>query len=117
LASAYQAKLKEIGEVVVVKVCRPGIGPLLSADLRALDWLLIFAETLTLIRPGLTTQSRRGLRMLFMGREIPWRAILESLQLMGWFQILVLCLTAQGLGARGCAGPKSRRGNDVRLKS
>jgi predicted unusual protein kinase regulating ubiquinone biosynthesis (AarF/ABC1/UbiB family) len=46
LACVYQAKLKKIGEVVVVKVRRPGIGPRLPADLRALDWLPIFAETL-----------------------------------------------------------------------
>jgi ubiquinone biosynthesis protein len=73
LACVYQAKLKKTGEVVAVKVRRPGIGPLLSADLRALDWLLIFAETLTLIRPGLTTQFRRELRTILMG-ELDFRA-------------------------------------------
>ena len=35
-----------------MKVRRPGIGPLIAADLRALDWLLIAAETLTIIPPG-----------------------------------------------------------------
>jgi ubiquinone biosynthesis protein len=73
LACVYQAKLKETGEVVAVKVRRPGIGPLLAADLRALDWLLIFAEMLTLIRPGLTTQFRRELRTILMG-ELDFRA-------------------------------------------
>src|SRR4051794_2734006 len=39
LACVYQAKLKT-GERVAVKVRRPGIGPLLAADLRAMDWVL-----------------------------------------------------------------------------
>jgi ubiquinone biosynthesis protein len=73
LACVYQATLRETNELVAVKVRRPGIGPLLSADLRALDWLLVFAEALTLIRPGLTRQFRRELRTILMG-ELSFRA-------------------------------------------
>src|SRR5208282_3143758 len=66
LACVYQASLKS-GELVAVKVRRPGIGTLLAADLRAFDWLLIVAEALTLIRPGLTKQFRHDLRIILMG--------------------------------------------------
>ena len=66
LACVYQAVLKT-GERVAVKVQRPGIGRLISADLRALDWLMIAAEALTLVRPGTTTQFRRELRRTLMG--------------------------------------------------
>ena len=51
LSCVYQAQLRT-GERVAVKVRRPGIGPLVAADLRACDWLLIIAETLTIIRPA-----------------------------------------------------------------
>ena len=60
LACVYQATLKT-GEHVAVKVRRPGIGRLIAADLRALDWLLVVAETMAVIRPGMTTQFRREL--------------------------------------------------------
>src|SRR5262245_27911865 len=53
LACVYQARLKT-GQDVAVKVRRPGIGPLIAADLRALDWLLDAAEMLTFLQPGLT---------------------------------------------------------------
>ena len=59
LACVYQAQLKT-GERVAVKVRRPGIGPLIAADLRAMDWLLIVAETLTLIPPGSYTAVPGG---------------------------------------------------------
>jgi ubiquinone biosynthesis protein len=65
LACVYQATLKS-GERVAVKVRRPGIGPMLAADLRALDWLLILAEMLTVIRPGLTKRFRQELRTILM---------------------------------------------------
>jgi ubiquinone biosynthesis protein len=58
LACVYQARLRT-GERVAVKVRRPGIGPLIAADLRALDWLLILGEMLTLIPPGVTRAFRR----------------------------------------------------------
>jgi len=48
LACVYQARLKT-GTRVAVKVRRPGIGPVIAADLRALDWLLIMGEMLTII--------------------------------------------------------------------
>jgi ubiquinone biosynthesis protein len=66
LACVYQAVLKS-GEHVAVKVRRPGIGPLLAADLRALDWLLILAEALTIIRPGQTKDFRQDLRKMLIG--------------------------------------------------
>jgi ubiquinone biosynthesis protein len=43
VACVYQAVLKS-GERVAVKVRRPGVGPRLAADLRALGWLLTIAE-------------------------------------------------------------------------
>jgi ubiquinone biosynthesis protein len=66
IACVYQAELRS-GKRVAVKVQRPGIGRKLSADLRALDWLLILAEALTIIRPGLTRSFRRELRAMIMG--------------------------------------------------
>jgi len=72
LACVYQAILKT-GEKVAVKVRRPGIGPMLAADLRALDWLLNVAETLTLIRPGLTGRFRQDLRTILFS-ELNFRA-------------------------------------------
>jgi ubiquinone biosynthesis protein len=71
LACVYQATLKT-GQRVAVKVRRPGIGRLISADLRALDWLLIAAETLAIIRPGMTTQFRRELSKILI-RELNFR--------------------------------------------
>jgi ubiquinone biosynthesis protein len=58
LACVYQARLRT-GERVAVKVRRPGIGPLIAADLRALDWLLVVGETLTIIPPGATRAFRK----------------------------------------------------------
>jgi ubiquinone biosynthesis protein len=72
LACVYQARLKT-GERVAVKVRRPGIGPTLAADLRVLDWLLVAAETLTFIRPGLTRRFRHDLRTMLLG-ELNFRA-------------------------------------------
>ncbi|TMJ27425.1 MAG: AarF/ABC1/UbiB kinase family protein, partial [Alphaproteobacteria bacterium] len=57
LACVYQARLKT-GTRVAVKVRRPGIGPLIAADLRALDWLLIIGETLTIIPSGIARNFR-----------------------------------------------------------
>src|ERR1700730_10081836 len=68
LACVYQAQLRT-GERVAVKVRRPGIGPLLAADLRAFDWLLSAAEATTLIRPGLTREFRENLRIMLL-REL-----------------------------------------------
>jgi len=72
LATVYQAELKS-GARVAVKVRRPGIGPLLAADLRAFEWLLIAAEALTFIRPGLTRSFRHDLGRILLG-ELNFRA-------------------------------------------
>lgn len=58
LACVYQARLIT-GDRVAVKVRRPDIGPLIAADMRALDWILIFGETLTIIPPGATRSFRK----------------------------------------------------------
>jgi predicted unusual protein kinase regulating ubiquinone biosynthesis (AarF/ABC1/UbiB family) len=63
LACVYQARLRT-GERVAVKVRRPGIGPMIAADLRALDWLLILGETLTLIPPGVTRRFREDFQTI-----------------------------------------------------
>lgn len=72
LATVFQARLRT-GQHVAVKVRRPGIGKMLAADLRALDWFLIAAEALTLVRPGLTKTFRRDLRTMLLG-ELNFRA-------------------------------------------
>jgi ubiquinone biosynthesis protein len=72
LACVYQAVLKT-GERVAVKVQRPRIGQLIAADLRALDWLMIMGEMLTLIRPGTTGQFRRELSKMLLS-ELNFRA-------------------------------------------
>src|SRR5262249_40373333 len=71
LSCVYQAKLKN-GDLVAVKVRRPGIGPLIAADLRALDWLLIVLETLTIITPGMTRGLREDLQSILF-RELNFR--------------------------------------------
>ena len=78
LACVYQAQLKT-GEKVAVKVRRPGIGPLIAADLRALDWILILAETLTIIPPGVTRRFRQDFRDDTLQRaELPRRSALHG---------------------------------------
>jgi predicted unusual protein kinase regulating ubiquinone biosynthesis (AarF/ABC1/UbiB family) len=72
LSCVYQATLNS-GDRVAVKVRRPGIGRLLASDLRAIDWLLVLAETFTLLRPGSTSQFRQDLRDILMG-ELNFRA-------------------------------------------
>jgi ubiquinone biosynthesis protein len=72
LACVYQARLKS-GDLVAVKVRRPGIGPLIAADLRALDWLLELAEMLTLVQPGLTRRFRQDIRTILFD-EMNFRA-------------------------------------------
>jgi predicted unusual protein kinase regulating ubiquinone biosynthesis (AarF/ABC1/UbiB family) len=72
LACVFQAQLKS-GERVAVKVRRPGIGPVLAADLRALNWLMILGETLTVIRPGQTLSFRQNLGAMLMA-ELNFRA-------------------------------------------
>ena len=61
IANVYQAILKN-GEKVAVKVRRPGIGELFMADFKVFDWILDFAEFLTIIRPGYTQNIRQELK-------------------------------------------------------
>lgn len=72
LACVYQAQLKS-GERVAVKVRRPGIGPLIAADLRAMDWILLLGETLTIIPPGATRPFRREFESILFN-EMNFRA-------------------------------------------
>lgn len=72
LACVYQAELKT-GERVAVKVRRPGIGPLIAADLRAMDWILILGETLTIIPPGGTRAFRQEFETILFN-EMNFRA-------------------------------------------
>jgi len=72
LACVYQAQLKT-GERVAVKVRRPGIGPLVAADLRAMDWILMLGETLTIIPPGATRPFRREFESILFS-EMNFRA-------------------------------------------
>jgi len=71
LACVYQATLKN-GEKVVVKIRRPGIAEVFSADLKVLDWLAELAEFLTFIRPGYSTNLRFELRDILM-EELDFR--------------------------------------------
>ena len=61
VANVYQAILKN-GDKVAVKVRRPGIGELFMADFKVFDWLLDFAEFLTIVRPGYTQNIRHELQ-------------------------------------------------------
>ena len=71
ISCVYQAQLRT-GERVAVKVRRPNIGPLIAADLRALDWLLVLGETLTIITPGTTRSLRQDLQSILF-RELNFR--------------------------------------------
>jgi ubiquinone biosynthesis protein len=72
LACVYQAQLRS-GERVAVKVRRPGIGPLIAADLRALDWVLLVGETLTVLTPGVTRRFRADFETILFN-EMNFRA-------------------------------------------
>lgn len=64
VACVYQAILRT-GEHVAVKVRRPGIGEALAADMRALTWLMTWAEFYTM-PPGFTANFMFELKsMLF----------------------------------------------------
>ncbi len=71
MACVYQAILKD-GTKVVVKIRRPGIVESFLADLQVLDWLSLFAEFLTIIRPGFTHNFRVELREIMM-EELDFR--------------------------------------------
>src|SRR5262245_1131053 len=72
LACVHPARLKS-GERVAVKVRRPGIGPLIAADLRALDWLLVVGETLTIIPPDVGRRFTEDFRTILFN-EMNFRA-------------------------------------------
>jgi Predicted unusual protein kinase len=72
LACVYQAQLKS-GQRVAVKVRRPGIGPLIAADLRAIGWLLTVAETLTFIPPEVGRRFTGDFRTILF-KEMNFRA-------------------------------------------
>ncbi len=65
VACTYQAILYN-GEKVAVKVRRPGVGEQFMADLEAFDWLLSFAEFITIFRPGFTKGLREEFRSLLI---------------------------------------------------
>jgi ubiquinone biosynthesis protein len=72
LACVFQARLHS-GARVAVKVRRPGIGPLIAADLRALDWLLVVGETLTIIPPDVGRRFTEDFRTILFN-ELNFRA-------------------------------------------
>ncbi|MFO0728219.1 MAG: AarF/UbiB family protein [Myxococcota bacterium] len=63
LSCVYQAILPS-GEKVAVKVRRPHVVEMLAADLRALGWLMDAAETLSLVRSGMTRNIQDELRSM-----------------------------------------------------
>lgn len=63
LACVYQAKLHS-GELVAIKVKRPGIGLQLFTDLKTISWLCEGAEMLGLIRGDLTRNFRLELQRM-----------------------------------------------------
>jgi ubiquinone biosynthesis protein len=64
VACVYQAVLRD-GRRVAVKVRRPGIGPSLAADMRALAWLLQLLE-LVWLPPGFSRNFTYELRTMLM---------------------------------------------------
>ncbi len=66
VAGVYQGILRD-GQQVVVRVRRPGVGELFMADLRVLDWILLAAEFMTILRPGFSEQMRREFRTAILG--------------------------------------------------
>jgi ubiquinone biosynthesis protein len=53
LSCVYQAQLKT-GEMVAVKVKRPGIGEMMATDMKAISWICRVVEGLGFVRTGLT---------------------------------------------------------------
>jgi ubiquinone biosynthesis protein len=71
VACVYQAILNN-GDHVAVKVRRPDIGRIFASDLRALQWIVAFAEFLTITRPGLMRHAHHELRSMLM-EELDFR--------------------------------------------
>jgi predicted unusual protein kinase regulating ubiquinone biosynthesis (AarF/ABC1/UbiB family) len=61
VACVYNAELLT-GERVAVKIRRPGIQKLFTADLNALDWILRVMEFLTIWKPGMSRNLRYELK-------------------------------------------------------
>jgi ubiquinone biosynthesis protein len=67
VACVYQAWLREPGKErvrVAIKVRRPGIVKLFAADLRALDWIMMTLEYLTIVRGGVSQTFRSQLKQI-----------------------------------------------------
>jgi ubiquinone biosynthesis protein len=71
VSCVYRAVL-HTGEEVAVKVRRPGINRLFTADLKALEWLMKFAEVLTIWRPGTSANFREELKNVLL-EELDFR--------------------------------------------
>lgn len=64
LACVYQATLHG-GQRVAVKLRRPGVVTKMAADIRALGWLMAFAEFVGVVRPGMTRNITAELKSVF----------------------------------------------------
>lgn len=65
IACVFQATLTT-GELVAVKVRRPDVARKFAADLQAIDWLCLFLEAFSLLRPGFTKNLRDSLKSTFL---------------------------------------------------
>ncbi|HEX8136699.1 MAG TPA: AarF/UbiB family protein [Pyrinomonadaceae bacterium] len=71
VSCVYNATLLN-GHKVAVKIRRPRIQEQFTADLTAVDWVLTWAEILTLWRPGMTNNLKHELRDLLL-EELDFR--------------------------------------------
>jgi predicted unusual protein kinase regulating ubiquinone biosynthesis (AarF/ABC1/UbiB family) len=71
IACVFQAQLMD-GSDVAIKVRRPGIGEIFSADFRAIGWVARLLEFLTIIRPGFSEGLREGIQDSIM-EELDFR--------------------------------------------
>jgi ubiquinone biosynthesis protein len=72
VSCVYNATLRRGGDRVAVKIRRPRIQEEFTADLMAVDWVLSWAEILTLWRPGMTGNLKRELKDLLL-EELDFR--------------------------------------------
>jgi ubiquinone biosynthesis protein len=71
VSCVYKAVL-HTGDEVAVKVRRPGITKLFTADLKAVEWLMKIAELLTVWRPGTSSNFREELKNVLL-EELDFR--------------------------------------------
>lgn len=71
VSCVYKARLPE-GDIVAVKVRRPGLLKAFTADLDAINWLFQLLEFVTIWRPGTTKDIRYELRDLLL-EELDFR--------------------------------------------